>query len=105
MSKDGININSAPINFTRPLKPPGTPKSLKAVSKWLKLSDLPNDFWGECFVGTKDGVVDIKTVKILDGAYPVWYSEHLTRWFEFNSKVSFRIMPIEMPKITKEDFK
>lgn len=75
------------------------------MTNWLRLSDLPNDFWGECFIGTKDGTVDIKSVKILDGAYPVWYSEHLTRWFEFNSKVTFRIMPIELPKITKGDFK
>lgn len=50
MSKDGININSAPNNFTRPLKPPGTPKEIKSVSNWIKPSTLPKKFHKEVWL-------------------------------------------------------
>lgn len=45
------------------------------MNKWIKLSDLPNDFWGDCFMATQHRIVSIGTVKILPDGKPVWYSE------------------------------
>lgn len=75
-------------------------------SEWQKLSDLPNDFWGDVWLAESESLeVTMATVRIQDGAYPVWYSQSLTRWFKFRTDLKHVVMPIEYPKITKEDFK
>jgi len=76
------------------------------MSKWLKISDLPNDFWGDVFLAeSEEHNVTFTTVRIQDGAYPVWYSASMSRWFKFRTDVQYRVMVIEYPKITEEDFK
>lgn len=75
------------------------------TSKWLKLSDLPADFWGDCFMAGQDVIVSIGTVKVVSDGKPVWYSEQSNSWFSFNPRMTIRVMPIEMPTITEEDLK
>lgn len=76
------------------------------MNKWIKLSDLPNDFWGDVWLAeSNDLEVTMSTVRIQDGAYPVWYSQSLTRWFKFRTDLQYLVMLIEYPEVTEEDFK
>lgn len=73
--------------------------------KWIRLNQLPNDFWGDVFlVESEEKEITMATIRIQDGAYPVWYSQALTRWFKFRTDLDYRVMLIEYPKITEEDF-
>jgi hypothetical protein len=79
------------------------------MNKWLKLPYLPNDFWGECFVGWKslsNYQVDpcIVMVRNFDGVVK-WYCESLKDWFEFRDDIKYRVMVITFPEIGEEDFK
>ena len=76
------------------------------MNKWLKLTELPDEFWGDVWLAESDSLeVTMATVRIQDGAYPVWYSQSLTRWFKFRTDLQYIVMSIEYPKVTKEDFK
>lgn len=77
--------------------------------KWIKPDDLPEEFWDECFVGHKNEKgyhVDsaIKMVRKFDKVSK-WYCESLQEWFSFRDDIDYRVMVIEYPKITGEDFK
>lgn len=79
------------------------------MTNWIKPSELPDDFWGECFVGWKDkksqeiGDFD-RIVTVKNGERLQWYSEILHDWFEFREQHEYRVLPIVYPVITKEDF-
>lgn len=80
------------------------------MNKWIKLSNLPNDFWGDAFVAWKDNLTqDIgdfdRIVTIKKTSKVEWYSEILCEWFEFRGEHEYLVMPIEYPKVTEEDFK
>lgn len=76
------------------------------MNEWIKLSSLPNHFWGDVWLVESDSLeVTMATVRIQDGAYPVWYSQSLTRWFKFRADLQYIVMPVEYPKVTKENFK
>lgn len=97
MSKDGININSTPTNFTRPLKPPG----ITTVTSWMKPSELPNKFHKDVWI-TKKYFHDSEPVKpfiaIVQNHYrgripEMWNGEY----WEFISDTNFRIMLLYRP--------
>lgn len=77
------------------------------MNNWIKPTELPNDFWQECFVSIYDGVdilTEINWVKVVnDKAF--WYSETQLEWFSFRPDIEARIFVIEYPKITQEYFK
>jgi hypothetical protein len=81
------------------------------MNKWIKPSELPEGFWGECFVAIcNEGeiFVEINHVKVTpNGAY--WYLDdhHCDpEWLSFNSDQScVRLMTVEYPKPSLEDFK
>lgn len=75
--------------------------------KWIKPQELPDDFWGECFVSTYDGVgilTEINIVKVINNK-PFWYSEAEQDWFSFGTGVEFLVMVIDYPEVSLEDFK
>lgn len=91
------------------------------MSKWLKLSEIPRDFWGECFIGkAKDlaggyrymdvekSVVMVRNFteeKLHRYSGVMWYCESLKEWFDFRPDLEYRLMIVEFPTITEEDFK
>lgn len=73
------------------------------MRKWIKPSQLPNDFWDEVFVMLKSQytemrseVANIKMVKKEEGNVKV-YSEATNSWWKMDDK-SYRIMFIERPE-------
>lgn len=79
------------------------------MNKWVTLQSLPNDFWGECFVGWSTGEnygVDPNIVMLrnFDGNVQ-WWCDSLKEWFDFRHDVRYRVMIIEYPKINQEAFK
>lgn len=82
------------------------------MSKWIKPSELPEGFWGECFVTITDGTgqifVEINDVKMkytYNKKVVRWYSLTEKEWMDFRDDVPVLVMPIEYPKISLEDFK
>ena len=86
------------------------------MSKWLKLSEIPKDFWGECFVAWDScGVLHVDTSVVMIrnfndqgmGRYlgVMWYCYSLKEWFDFRSDLDHRLMIVEFPNISEEDFK
>lgn len=77
------------------------------ICKWIRPTELPEDFWGECFVAIQDelGVLnDINYVKKV-GNNVFWYSSTELEWFSFRDDIQVRVMELEYPEITEEDFK
>lgn len=77
------------------------------MNNWLKLSELHKGFWEQCFVSIYDGVdifTEINYVKKVENT-PFWYSETEREWFSFRSDIDARVLVIQYPKITQEDFK
>jgi hypothetical protein len=79
-------------------------------SKWIKPSELPKSFWGECFVAIcNEGeiFVEINHVKVRpDGVYWFLQDPDCPEWLSFNSDEScVRLMTIQYPKPSLEDFK
>ena len=74
---------------------------------WLKPTELPNDFWGECFVSIyNDGEIftEINHVK-KDSIGVYWFLDEEKEWLAFNKDEScLCLMPINYPKISVEDF-
>lgn len=78
------------------------------MNKWIKPSELPEGFWSECFVAIHhEGEFLIETNMVKnDGCWSYYFSESEHEWFPFNSDESdIRVMVIEYPKISEEDFK
>jgi len=76
------------------------------MNKWIKPSQLPEGFWGECFVAIcNEGQisVEINDVKRMY-KIPRWHSLTQQEWFEFRDDVPVRVMPVKYPKISLEDF-
>lgn len=74
---------------------------------WIKPTDLPDGFWEECFVSIYDGVdifTEINYVKKVE-TNTFWFSETEHEWFSFRNDIEVRVMVLEYPKITEEDFK
>lgn len=81
---------------------------MNKMNKWLKPDDLPKGFWKECFIAwTQHGqteVIDgIKMVRKVE-LYPQWYMETEREWVSFQGFAEYRVMIVEYPKITEEDF-
>lgn len=78
------------------------------MNNWIKPSELPSDFWGECFVSIfSDGEVftEINYVK-KDSIGVYWFLDEEKEWLAFNKDEScLRLVPITYPTITQEDFK
>ena len=82
------------------------------MSKWLTFEQLPDDFWGECFTGWKSNYdqklytcPSIIMIRKFDDGCVKWYCNTLKEWFDFRSDLEHRIMVIETPVISEEDFK
>lgn len=77
--------------------------------KWIKLNQLPTDFWGECFIGwhaVDRYQVETSIIMVRNFSSGVkWYCNSLKDWFEFREDVQYRAIVLEYPKITEEDFK
>lgn len=80
------------------------------MNGWIKLDNLPDYFWGECFIGyhtLENPIVHEDVGMVKKGADGVvkWHSRILNDWFEFRNDVEYLVMPLKYPQITKEDFK
>lgn len=86
------------------------------MSKWIKPTDLPEDFWGECFIATYCSLSDkvcvhenssmVKRTKT-SVLFFVDFDDD-KGWLEFRKDtehVKTIVMPIIKPTVTKEDFK
>lgn len=79
--------------------------------KWIKLTELPEDFWGECFVGWKSNYntfhtdTSIVMVRKFEDICVKWYCESLKEWFDFRSDLEYRVMIIKFPSVSEVDFK
>jgi Fe2+ or Zn2+ uptake regulation protein len=77
------------------------------MNNWIKPTDLPNDFWSECFVSVYDELgifTELNYVKRVNNV-SFWYSSTEQEWFRFRDDIQARVMEVEYPKITEEDFK
>ena len=77
------------------------------MNKWIKPTKLPNDFWAECFVSIYDELgifTELNYVKKVNGV-TFWFSSTEQEWFSFRNDIEVRVMVVEYPKITEEDFK
>lgn len=78
------------------------------MNNWIKPSELPDGFWGECFVSIfNDGEIftEINYVK-KDSIGVYWFLDEEKEWLAFNKDESYlRLVPIIYPTITQEDFK
>lgn len=79
------------------------------MKKWTKPDDLPQGFWKECFIawsqhGQTEVRVNVKMVRKVE-LFPQWYLETESEWVSFQGKGEYRVMPVEYPTITEEDFK
>lgn len=83
------------------------------TTKWIKPSELPDDFWGECFVASRLNFAwmypEIKMLKKVDGAVFIYMDYDDDRgWLELGEDTreeKTRVMIIERPTISEEDFK
>lgn len=79
------------------------------MTNWIKPNDLPKGFWKECYIAwtqhgqteVMDGVKMVRKVEL----YPQWYLETEREWVSFQGFGEYRVMVVEYPKITEEDFK
>lgn len=80
---------------------------MNSKEQWIKVDELPEDFWQECFVSIYDGIsifTEINYIKKV-GKNVFWYSETEREWFSFRNDIGVRVMVIGYPKVTEEDFK
>lgn len=80
-------------------------------SKWIKLEDLPEGFWEECFVAYRNkqcgsiGVFhSIVSVKKIKGELQ-WYGNSMQEWLDLREGFEYLVISIEYPEISQEDFK
>ena len=79
------------------------------MNKWVKLSELPNHFWAECFVSIYDGkqiFTEINWVKKTTKEV-FWHSDSEKEWFEFRSDRAVKVLvyPVEYPEVAEDSFK
>lgn len=77
------------------------------MNHWVKPTDLSNDFWAECFVSVYDELgifTELNYVKTVNGV-AFWFSSTEQEWFSFRNDIQVRVMEVEYPTITEEDFK
>lgn len=79
------------------------------MGKWIKPSELPPKFHGQCFVSYKhdfQSVIDDPWICMIQNYYRGTIPE---RWVEgewsYLDDKGFRVMIIMRPRITEEDFK
>lgn len=78
------------------------------MSKWFRQEELPEDFYGDCFVAVEhNGEIhcEVNPVKKVEGkAY--WYDSLDGGWELSNQEEGcLRFFPIKYPEIGLEDFK
>ena len=81
------------------------------MSNWIKLEQLPEDFWGECFAGYKNTYDQtfytchsIIMVRKFENVSVKWYCNTLKEWFDFRSDLEHRVMIVKFPTLSEEDF-
>jgi len=82
------------------------------MSHWIKLEQLPEDFWGECFAGYKNNYnqtlytcSSIVMIRKFEDGCVKWYCNTLKEWFDFRGDLEHRIMIVKFPTLSDEDFK
>lgn len=82
------------------------------MSNWIKPANLPQNFWQECFIAYKaSGRIEAHEVQKhttwvrRQHHYSEWFMESTKDWVRFHKDLDFRVMPVEYPTITEEDFK
>ncbi len=77
------------------------------MNKWIKPSELPNDFWAECFVSVYEELgifTELNYIKKVNNV-AFWYSSTEQEWFRLRDDTQVRVIAVEYPTITEEDFK
>lgn len=78
--------------------------------QWIKIEDIPKEFWGECFVGwmnMETGLPQVDPSIVMVRRFDLeakWYCDSLKEWFEFRSDLQYKVMIIKFPKLGKEEF-
>jgi len=76
------------------------------MNKWIKLDDLPDNFWGEVFLASKSRGVESEIYMVSKrGIQPMFHCEYDRSWNSFRTDVDYLVMPLEYPTVADEDFK
>ena len=79
------------------------------MTNWIQLDEIPDKFWGQCFIGYKVNdqteVQKYTTWVRRVHLFPEWFEETEQCWTSFNNSINFRVAILEYPYITEEDFK